>query len=277
MVGKVSIAAPAPASTFGSMPSPWLASFLSSNGTLRERVDFGLAWHENGAMDYRGESGRNVAHDGFAGTILRVYREHQMSADSAFLQRLWPKVKRSVQFLIGEDKDANGLIEGEQYNTLDASWFGPMAWISSLYLAALQAARHMALEMGDAPFAERCAAILAAGRKNIVEQLFNGEYFIHKPDPKHPEAINTNDGCHIDQLFGQSYAWQLALDRVVPEPESASALHALWRYNFTPDIGPYRKNFKAITAGRWYAMPGEGGLLMCTWPKGGAEKGAWDR
>jgi hypothetical protein len=241
---------------------------------LRARVDFGLAWHENGAMDYRGESGRNVAHDGFAGTILRVYREHQMSADNGFLQRLWPRVKKSLQFLLREDPDEDGLLEGEQYNTLDAAWFGPMAWISSLYLAALQAGRAMALEMGDEPFAARCTAIIEAGRRNIVTQLFNGEYFIHKPDPNHPAAINTNDGCHIDQLFGQSYAWQLALDRVVPEPQTREALRSLWRYNFTPDIGPYRKNFKAITSGRWYAMPGEGGLLMCTWPRGGGEKAA---
>jgi hypothetical protein len=126
--------------------------------------------------------------------------------------------------------------------------------------------------MGDEPFTQRCARILEAGRRNLVSQLFNGEYFIQKPDPNHPEAINTNDGCHIDQVFGQSYACQLGLDRVVQEKESVSALRSLWRYNFTPDIGPYRARFKAIKAGRWYAMPGEGGLLMCTWPKGGAEK-----
>jgi hypothetical protein len=105
-----------------------------------------------------------------------------------------------------------------------------------------------------------------------VEQLFNGQYFIHKVDPDHPQAINTNDGCHIDQLFGQSYAAQLGLARVIPEKETGEALRSLWKYNFTPDVGPYRKNFKAITSGRWYAMPGEGGLLMCTWPQGGAEK-----
>jgi uncharacterized protein (DUF608 family) len=239
---------------------------------LRERVDFGLSWHDNGAMDYRSESGRNVAHDGFAGTILRVYREHQMSPDDAFLKRLWPRVKRSVEYLIGQDGDDNGILEGEQYNTLDAAWFGPMGWISSLYLAALQAGNAMALEVGDDAFAQRCARIVEVGRRNLVEQLFNGEYFIHKPDPKHPEAINTNIGCHIDQVFGQSYAWQVGLDRVVPAAETDSALRALWRYNFTPDIGPYRSKFKAIKGGRWYAMPGEGGLLMCTWPKGGADQ-----
>jgi hypothetical protein len=248
--------------------------FPSLERDLRERVDFGLAWHENGAMDYRAESGRNVAHDGFAGTILRVYREHQTSPDSSFLRRLWPRVRKSIDYLVRQDKDVNGLLEGEQYNTLDAAWFGPMGWISSLYLAALHAGRQMALEMGDEEFAALCARIMEAGRKNIVSQLFNGEYFIHKPDPKHPEAINTNDGCHIDQVFGQSYAWQLGLDRVVPKDECVSALRSLWRYNFTPDIGPYRKHFQAIKGGRWYAMPGEGGLLMCTWPRGGAEKAA---
>lgn len=241
---------------------------------MRERVDFGLAWHENGAMDYRAENGRQVAHDGFAGTILRVYREHQTHPDSSFLERLWPRVQKSITYLISQDTDRDGLLEGEQFNTLDAAWFGPMGWISSLYLAALEAGRAMAEEMGDDSFAQRCAAILVAGRTNLVSQLFNGEYFIHRPDPQHPDATNTNDGCHIDQVFGQSYAWQLGLNRVVPRQECLSALRSLWRYNFTPDIGPYRKNFAAITAGRWYAMPGEGGLLMCTWPKGGAEKAA---
>jgi hypothetical protein len=101
--------------------------------------------------------------------------------------------------------------------------------------------------------------------------LFNGEYFIHRPtDFKH---TNTNDGCHIDQVMGQSLAFQVGLPRVIPEREAKSALRSLWTYSFTPDIGPYRQGMKPILpSGRWYAMPGEGGLLMCTWPKGGAEK-----
>jgi hypothetical protein len=51
---------------------------------------------------------------------------------------------------------------------------------------------------------------------------------------------------------------------VFPEKEAVSALKALWRYNFTPDVGPYRAVYKP---GRWYAMPGEAGLLMCTFPR----------
>jgi uncharacterized protein (DUF608 family) len=238
----------------------------------RELVDFGLAFHaDSGAIDYRAEYGRQVAADGQAGTVLRAYREHQTSADGAFLRRVWPKVKKAVEYLMARD-EGDGLLGGEQYNTLDASWYGQIAWISSLYLAAVRAAAAMAREMADEAFAKRCDAVNAAGQKRIVERLFNGEYFIQVVDPKHLKAINTNDGCHIDQVLGQSWAFQVGLPRVLPEGPTRKALESLWAYNFTPDVGPYRRRFTTIPGGRWYAMPGEGGLLMCTWPKGGADK-----
>jgi non-lysosomal glucosylceramidase len=237
----------------------------------REMVDYGIAFRENGALDYRAESARHVAHDGQCGTILRAYREHQMSPDDAYLKRNWRKIKKSIEFMINQDGDENGLIEGEQYNTLDQAWVGPMAWISSMYVAAVAAGNQMAREVGDFEFARRCEKIVQAGRKNIVAELYDGEYFIHKPT--HFKSTNTNDGCHIDQVFGQSFAWQLHLDRILPSKETKSALRSLWKYNFTPDAGGYRNKMqKVIKGGRWYAMQGEAGLLMCTWPKGGAEK-----
>ncbi len=243
--------------------------------TTRETVDYGIAFHaDSGAMDYRAEADRRVAVDGQAGTILRAYREHQMSADGAFLQRTWPRIKKSLEYLIRQDRGEDGMLDGEQYNTLDASWYGEIAWISSLYLAAVRAGAAMAEEMKDAAFAQRCQAIAERGQKRLVERLFNGEYFIQRLDLKHPDSINSNDGCEIDQMLGQSWAWQLGLPRILPVEQTRSALIALWKYNFTPDVGPYREGMKAIKGGRWYAMPGEGGLLMCTWPRGGAERAA---
>ena len=56
-----------------------------------------------------------------------------------WLRATWPRIRKSIEFMIGLDADENGLLEGEQYNTLDAAWFGPMAWISSFYVAALRA------------------------------------------------------------------------------------------------------------------------------------------
>jgi len=240
---------------------PELERILREHADFAEEVAFDPA---SGKMGFRGEFQRKPAIDGQAGVILRTYREHQMSADDAFLRRLWPKAKKALEFLIDCDGNGDGLIEGAQHNTLDADWHGPVAWLSGLYLAALLAGAHMADELSDAEFAQRCRAIVEKGRQRIAELLFSGEYFVNRPDPQHPEAINSGTGCHIDQVFGQSWAFQVGLGRVFSAEHARAALKALWKYNFTPDVGPFRE---ANKPGRWYAMPGEGGLIMCTFPR----------
>jgi uncharacterized protein (DUF608 family) len=240
---------------------------------LREEVDYGLAFRpDTGAIDYRAEYGQHVAHDGQASCVLRFYREHLMSRDNLFLEKNWTKVKKSIEYLISEDKDQDGLLEGSQYNTLDAAWYGPMGWISSLYVASLRAGEKMAELVGDVAFASKCKALADSGSQKLVTDLFNGEYFIHKADPKHPEANSTNDGCHIDQMYGQFWASQIGLPRIVPASQGISSMKNLYKYNFYEDIWQYRKNVKAIRGGRWYATPGEPGLIMCTFPKGGSDR-----
>ncbi len=233
--------------------------------SAREMADFGVAFDPaTGSIGFRGEFHTNPAIDGQCGCILRAYREHQMSADDAFLRRIWPRARQAIEFLIGQDADGDGIIEGKQHNTLDADWYGPVAWLSGLYLAALRAGEAMAREAGDAQFADRCHAIFEAGQSNLVSRLFEGDYFINRPDPAQPAAINSGTGCHIDQVFGQSWAFQVGLGRVLPKEQTLSALRSLWRFNFAPDVGPYREAFKP---GRWYALAGEAGLLMCTFPR----------
>lgn len=242
----------------------------------REMIDFGTSFHDDtGLIDYRGEAARELAVDGQAGTILRAWREHLMSADDSFLKTIYPRVRKAVELLIKRDIDADGILDGAQYNTLDTIWYGQIPWISSLYLAAVRAAEAMARESGDDEFAVYCANIAESGSKRMVERLFNGEYFVQLTDPAHPEANSTGSGVHADQLLGQSWAHQIGLPRIVPLNESRAALKAIYKYCFTPDIGPYRARFDRFNkGGRWYAMPGEGGLLMCTWPKGGIESAA---
>jgi uncharacterized protein (DUF608 family) len=231
---------------------------------LRERVDFGLAQKADGSIHFRGEFNDFPAIDAQAGYVLRALREHQISADSRFLFRNWSKIKLAMQWLIDKDENGDGLIESNQHNTLDTDWWGKVSWLSGMYLAALAAAAQMAMEAGDGEFSRKCQIVLDAGRKNIVEQLYNGEYFINRIDTRHLDAINSGSGCEIDQVMGQSWAFQVALPRIFPEKETKFALRALYRYNFTPDVGLYRAAHKP---GRWYAMPGEPGLLMCTFPQ----------
>jgi len=230
----------------------------------RENVDFGVAQQPDGGIHFRGESNNMPAIDAQAGYILQALREHQMSTDAAFLTRVWPKVKLAMDWMIAKDGTGDGIIKGNQHNTLDADWFGPVSWLSGLYLAALLAAAQMADEMSDPGYASQCRAIAAKGREKMVQDLFDGEYFSNKVDPAHLDSVNSGTGCEIDQVMGQSWAFQVGLPRVLPEKETRTALQSLWRYNFSPDVGPYRAVNKP---GRWYAMPGEAGLLMCTFPR----------
>jgi hypothetical protein len=196
-----------------------------------------------------------------------------MSADIQFLTANYSNIKKSVQFVINEDKDRDGLLEGAQQNTLDASCFGPMGWISSLYLGVLAAEKAMAIEMDDMEFASECDVLLKKGQKNIVEKLFNGEYLIHIPDPKYPDAINSNDGCHIDQVMAQSLTFQAGVpERVIPEKETVLALNSIWKYNYAPDEYVYQEQHKYIKGARIYGTASEAGTIMCTWPKVWDEK-----
>ena len=231
---------------------------------VRERMDFGMAQQPDGSIHFRGEFNEIPAVDAQAGYILRALREHQMSADGKFLKRNWPQIKRAMEWLIARDENGDGILESKQHNTLDTDWYGPVAWLSGLYLAALLGTAQMADIVGDAAFAAQCRQVFEIGRKKFVADLFDGEYFINQVDPKHLDAINSGTGCEIDQVFGQSWAFQVGLPRVLPEKETLSALKSLWRYNFSPDVGPYRE---ANKPGRWYAMPGEPGLLMCSFPR----------
>ena len=236
---------------------------------------------ETGMVRFRGHGWNQWAADGQAGTVLKAYREHQMTGDDEFLMRNWGAIKKVMQFLIDRDReddrrppdflleqgfaedDADGLIEGMQHNTYDIDFYGPNPMIGSLYIAALEAAAVMADQVGDPAFAERCRLLAESGRRLSVEMLFNGEYFVQIVDHEAHPQWQHGDGCLSDQLFGQSWARQLGLPGVYPRRNVRSALEAIWKYNWAPDVWPQNEHHPPE---RWYAEYGEAGLFICTWP-----------
>jgi uncharacterized protein (DUF608 family) len=231
---------------------------------IRERVDLGIGYDEaTGMIRIRGEkTGPSI--DGQAGTVLRIYREHQMTPDDAFIKRNWSKIKKAVQFVMDQDKNHDGMEDTPMENTLDALWHGEISWIVCLCIAGVRAGQAMAEEMNDTEFAEKCRRYVEMGSSNMEAQLFNGEYFIHRPDPAvGKKEIGSFNTCHIDQVYGQCWAWQVGLGRILGKDKTMSALHALWKYNYMPDVGPY---IKVHPGGRFYALAGEGGMVMNTNP-----------
>jgi uncharacterized protein (DUF608 family) len=231
----------------------------------RERTDLGIAFREDGSIIFRAEMEWRPAIDGQAGSILRCLREHQMSADDAFLRRNWEKIKKTVQFVINQDKNGDGMEDTPLENTLDAIWDGEIAWIVGLCIAAVKAGQRMAEEVGDTDFARRCADYVAKGSANMDKYLFNGEYYIHRPDKESGrKKLGSYNTCHIDQVMGQSWAYQVGLGQILDNKKVRSALKSLWKYNYTPDVGPY---IRTHVGGRPYALPGEGGMIINTNPK----------
>jgi uncharacterized protein (DUF608 family) len=288
-------------SCFGSCTHVWnyeqATAFLYNDLALTMReVEFGYATKDNGHMGFRanlplveGASGIDVAAaDGQMGTIMKFYRDWQLSGDSEFLKKHWPKMKAALAFSWienGWDADVDGVMEGVQHNTMDVEYFGPNPQMQLWYLGALRAGEEMALYLGDKKFAKKCRKLFENGSKWTDENLFNGEYYVHKihtPKSKQEIAkglmagmgskkINDPDfqlasGCLIDQLVGQYMAHVLGLGYLVKEENVKTALKSILKYNKRESMFEHFNNMRS------YAMGDEKAILMASWPKGGRPK-----
>jgi uncharacterized protein (DUF608 family) len=236
--------------------------------SIREMQDYkeGVGFDPSGLISFRGDSydRPRYAADGQAGTVLKAYREHLISKDNSFLERNWPKFKKSIEYQMGRDGNDDGWLEDSQHNTYDINFYGPNPMIGSLYLAALRSGEEMAVIMGDKAFAARCRKAFESGTKLTTENLFNGEYFVQKVDWKEHPKFQTGEGCLSDQLFGQGWAHQVGLGYIYPKDQVRTTLKSVYKYNWTPDVGPHNAEMKPE---RWFARPGDAGLFTCTWPK----------
>ena len=237
---------------------------------LREVTDYGVAINPDGSIRFRAEAANTVAIDSQTGIILRTWREHLVSSMTDFLKRVWPGAKRALDWLVRFDENGrgglDGLLDGKQHNTLDAEWYGKVHCLCSLYLAALRAGQEMALAMGDTEFAAKCGKVHAMGAEKIAT-LFNGEFYIQEEDPAHAKAIGVGQGCYIDQVIGQ---WWAAPDRT--RPALRCGVRSATPCTACGDITSCRKSgasARCSTRAGFTPCPGEAGLIMCTWPKGG--------
>jgi len=223
------------------------------------------------------------AADGQMGSILKLYREWQISGDDDFLKSMWPNAKRALEFAWKFwDADKDGVMEGEQHNTYDIEFFGPNPMMTTLYLGALKAGELIASAVDDRAAAASYRAIREKGVKNI-EDLWNGDFYIQKVTPV--EQIRSmppydkedwkdrvvrdgqlkyqfGEGCLSDQMLGQWFADVVGLDIGLNKGRVRRSLQSIYRNNFKHD---FRKHSNTQ---RIYALNDEKGLLLCSWPNG---------
>ena len=270
--------------------------FPSLERTLRE-TEFGPSQNEAGHQQFRSalpirpvEHDFHAAADGQLGGIMKVYREWRISGDTEWLRALWPKVKRSLDYCIETwDPGHKGVVEEPHHNTYDIEFWGPDGMCTSFYLGALQAAILMGKALGDE--VPLYATLLTSGIRKAESELFNGEYFMQRVEWKNlragnptenksmvgsysPEAVailekegpkyQYGNGCLADGVLGSWLALVCGVGQVLPAPKVASHLQAVHKYNLKPDLSGFANPQRPT-----YACGAEGGLVLCTWPKGG--------
>ncbi len=234
----------------------------------------------------------HAAADGQLGGIIKVYREWRIGGDTAWLQTLWPQVRKSLEYCIETwDPGHRGAPFEPHHNTYDIEFWGANGMCASFYLAALNAGIRIGKTLGDevASFEE----ILAAGKTLIEKELFNGDYFVQKiqwdglrsPNPvemsrhtfnldystealellkKEGPKYQYGGGCLSDGILGEWLAWAAGLAPVADPVKIAKHLVSVYRHNFRADISGFPNPQRPA-----YAIGHEGGLILCTWPQGG--------
>ena len=261
------------------------------------RTEFNESQDERGHQTFRSALPiRPVAHtfhaaaDGQLGGIMKVYREWRVSGDAGWLEEIWPKVRQSLDYCIRTwDPGGRGILEEPHHNTYDIEYWGPDGHCGSFYLGALKAAVEMGRALGDD--VSRFGELFDKGVLYLETELWNGEYFFQKIQtegldavyepldysangPGYKDAVELlnregpkyqyGTGCLSDGVLGAWMARVCGLGDILDPDKVRSHLEAVHRYNLKHDLSgfanPQRPAFAAGT---------DGGLLLCTWPRGG--------
>lgn len=234
--------------------------------------------------------GFHAAADGQLGGIIKLYREWRIGGDTVWMKGLWPRVRQSLDYCIGAwDPDHTGTVVEPHHNTYDIEFWGADGMCTSFYLGALQAAVALGRAAGDdtALF----ETLLARGRKAMETSLWNGAYFTQKiqwkglraADPTKMLSVTTSyspealailekegpkyqygTGCLSDGVLGDWLARVSGLAPVLDPAKVRKHMRSVYRHNFRKSLADHANPQRP-----GYALGAEGGLLLCSWPKGG--------
>ncbi|MFP4027868.1 MAG: GH116 family glycosyl-hydrolase [Candidatus Brocadiia bacterium] len=277
---------------FGSCTHVWnyeqTTPFLFPSLARSQReTEFQISTDKNGFMCFRtmlpvgsGEW-KNAAADGQMGCLMKLYREWKLSGDTGWLEDLWPKARKALEFCWvenGWDGDRDGVMEGAQHTTYDSELYGPNPLCQIWYLGALRAGEEMARALGENEFAGELHELFENGSQWTDDNLFNGDYYEQELRPSSAENVaaglrlgwagidpsepsnQIGDGCLVDQLLGQYVAHVMGLGYLL-DPENVK----------TAVASIFENNHVSMTEheclGRTFALNEEEGLVICCWPK----------
>ena len=184
------------------------------------------------------------------------------------------------------------MIEEPHHNTYDIEFWGPDGMCNSFYLGALSAIVAMARFLKKKNDVARYVKLFENGKAFMETELFDGEYFIQKIQTKGLNAdpfaegkksmvgeysdeakalfeqegpkYQYGKGCLSDGVLGAWIARMCGLNDPLDGAKLKSHLASVHKYNFKPNLRDHANPQRPA-----YAFGNEGGLLLCSWPKGG--------
>lgn len=233
-----------------------------------------------------------AAADGQLGGIMKVYRDWRISGDNEWMKQLFPLVKKSIDYCIHTwDPRGKGIVEEPHHNTYDIEFWGPDGMCTGFYLGALDAFCKMGkfMKINISSYQK----LYEKGRKYMESELYNGEYFfqqiqyegLNAPNPvetakksfggeyseealallkKEGPKYQYGKGCLSDGILGGWIAMMCGLENPVDNSKVISHLLSVHKYNLKKNLSEHANPQRPA-----YAVGEEGGLLLCTWPKGG--------
>jgi hypothetical protein len=237
----------------------------------------------------------HAAADGQLGGIMKLWREWQISGDAEWLRKMYPLARRSLDYCIATfDPERRGALFEPHHNTYDIEFWGPESMCTSIYIGALSAMAEMSRALGDGGAAEEFRGLAEKGSAFLDAELFNGQYYHQKVvfkglrNSSYADLVSGRashahfgagllallkregpqyqygDGCLSDGVIG---AWMASLYGIAApfdRDRVRSSLRSIFRHNFRRNLSDH-----ANTQRPGYALGGEAGLVLCSWPRGG--------
>lgn len=183
-------------------------------------------WHEMNAYNIHDTSKWKDLNPKF---VLQVYRDFAATGDLSFGADVWPAVCAAMEYMEQFDRDNDCLIENDGFpdQTYD-TWtvHGVSAYCGCLWLAALQAAAAMALQLGDRAAAEKYKTKFLKAKSAFEEKLWNGSYFNYDSG-----SSNNSKSIQADQLAGQWYTASSGLPNLFDDTKIRSSLQKIYDFN----------------------------------------------
>ncbi len=177
--------------------------------------------------------------------VLQNYRRYLWTGDQEFIDRVYPKMKKSMNYtqeVLDTDGDGIPNVRGGLLGcSYDAQLtYGNVDYIGSMALAALLAMEDLSMRMGEPEYAKQCRSWFEKGRASFERELWTGEYFRHyveiEPRIKDGKAqpLEVSDNCHLAQLAGQWFADAVGLGAIQDPDKIHKAVGTMARLNGNP-------------------------------------------